>query len=82
MFASFSIATGKPVTAVAVPQSAVVYEGESARVFVARDDGTVELRQITPGRVSGKMVEVLQGLAPAEKIVTSGTLFIDRSIEG
>jgi hypothetical protein len=28
------------------------------------------------------MIEVLGGLAPGEKIVTSGTLFIDRATAG
>ena len=79
MFASFGIITGGDTIAPAVPQSAVVYEGEEARVWVARDDGTVAARSIRIGRSSNGMVEVSTGLSSGEKVVTSGTLFIDRA---
>lgn len=81
MFARFSIITGDPIVAPAVPESAIVYEGEDARVWVARDDGTVALRSIRTGRISEGMVEVSAGLAPGEKVVTSGALFIDRAAQ-
>jgi len=81
MFARFSIITGDPVVAPAVPESAIVYEGEEARVWMARDDGAVALRLIHTGRISDGMVEVSAGLAPGEKVITSGTLFIDRAAQ-
>src|SRR5215471_6731734 len=79
MFANFSIITGEASTAPAVPQSAIVYEGEQARVWVAVDGDTLALREIRTGRTSDRMVEVLAGLSPGEKVVTSGTVFIDRA---
>jgi membrane fusion protein, heavy metal efflux system len=79
MFATFTIITGDAFAAPAVPQSAVVYEGDTARAWVARDDGTLVLRQIRTGRTSDGMVEVLLGLAAGEKVVTRGTVFIDRA---
>jgi len=79
MFASFSIITGNAETAPAVPQSAVVYEGETAHVWVAGDDGTIAVHSIRIGRSSDGMVEVLEGLSAGEKVVTSGALFIDRA---
>jgi cobalt-zinc-cadmium efflux system membrane fusion protein len=82
MFASFSIITGNDASAPAVPEDAVVYEGDTARVWVARDDKSLALRQIRVGRVSDGRVEVLAGLAPGEKVVTSGSLFIDRAAKG
>lgn len=82
MFASFSITTSDNSTAPAVPESAIVYEGEEAHVFVARDDGTLVLRAVHAGRSSDGMVEVSAGLTPGEKVVTSGTLFIDRAAQG
>ena len=63
----------------AVPQSAIVYEGEQARVWVAGDGDTLALREIRVGRTSDGMVEVLAGLSAGEKVVTSGTVFIDRA---
>lgn len=80
MFASFSIATGSESAAPAVPEEAVVYEGRTARVWVAGQGGRIALRQVTPGRVTEGMVEIVKGLASGEQVVTSGTLFIDRAI--
>jgi cobalt-zinc-cadmium efflux system membrane fusion protein len=79
MFADFSIITGKALAAPAVPVEAVVYEGDQARVWVAGKDGTLALREIRIGRTSGGMVEVLSGLSAGEKVVTGGTVFIDRA---
>jgi membrane fusion protein, heavy metal efflux system len=79
MFATFTIVIGEPTTAAAVPQSAVVYEGERARVWVAGDDGTLALRQIRPGQTRNGMVEIVSGVSVGEKVVTKGTVFIDRA---
>jgi membrane fusion protein, heavy metal efflux system len=79
MFATFNIFTGSAETAPAVPQSAIVFEGESARVWVAGDDGTLASRSVRLGRSADGMVELLSGLSPGEKVVTSGSLFIDRA---
>ena len=79
MFANFSIITGQASTAPAVPQAAIVYEGEQARVWVAGEGDTLALREIRVGRISDGTVEVLAGLSPGEKVVTSGTVFIDRA---
>ena len=79
MFARFSIITGPAATRPAVPESAIVYEGDTARVWVVRTDGTIASRTIRIGDASDDMVEVLDGLSAGEKIVTSGTLFIDRA---
>jgi cobalt-zinc-cadmium efflux system membrane fusion protein len=82
MFASFSIITGNDASAPSVPEEAVVYEGETARVWVARDDKSLAVRQIHVGRVRDGQVEVLAGLEPGEKVVTGGSLFIDRAAKG
>jgi cobalt-zinc-cadmium efflux system membrane fusion protein len=79
MFANFSIITGEAATAPAVPQSAIVYEGNTARVWVAEDGGTIAARSIRSGRIADGMVEILAGVSPGEKVVTSGALFIDRA---
>jgi cobalt-zinc-cadmium efflux system membrane fusion protein len=78
MFASFSIATSEPAAAPAVPQSAIVYEGEKARVFVV-DGENVAARKVRIGRRSDDMIEIVDGLKAGEKVVTAGTLFVDRA---
>src|SRR5246127_2331492 len=79
MFANFSIITGEAAAAPAVPQEAIVYEGDRARVWVAGESDTLALREIRTGRISDGMVEVRAGLSAGEKVVTSGTVFIDRA---
>jgi len=79
MFANFSIITGEAATAPAVPQHAIVYEGDMARVSVAGQDGTIAARPVRVGQIADGMVEILAGLSEGEKVVTSGALFIDRA---
>jgi cobalt-zinc-cadmium efflux system membrane fusion protein len=78
MFANFEIVTGEAVTSPAVPDSAVVYEGDLAHVWVIGDGGLLAYRAIRTGRSNDGLVEVLDGLKPGERIVTKGGLFIDQ----
>jgi len=83
MFAEFSIISGPEAAAVAVPDSAVVYEGTKAHVWVAHlRNKTVALRQISTGRIADGMVQVTDGLHSGETVVTRGSLFIDRATAG
>lgn len=80
MFASFRIISGESRLMPAVSADSIVYEGDKARVWLARpDDKTVVSRAITVGDTVNGMVEVRQGLSVGETVVTSGTLFIDRA---
>lgn len=80
MFATFVIITGDDVDSPAVPQDAVIYEADTARVWVALDDKRITSRQIKTGITSSDgMVQVLSGLKTGERVVTKGSLFIDRA---
>jgi cobalt-zinc-cadmium efflux system membrane fusion protein len=79
MFASFSIVTSDESQAPAVPDEAVVREADQARVWVVAQNNTLTLRPIHIGRTNGGMVEVLDGLKAGERVVTRGSLFIDRA---
>lgn len=81
MFANVSIRASDESSAPAVPKSAIVYEGDEARVYVVHDNGSIALKLIHTGRSRGDMVEVTEGLAAGEKIVSGGTLFIDRAVD-
>jgi cobalt-zinc-cadmium efflux system membrane fusion protein len=81
MFARFRILTGEAKQAPAVPIKAIIFEGDTARVWVAGDDGTLAVRQIQVGWSSDGMVEVQSGLSVGEAVVTSGSLFIDRAAQ-
>jgi cobalt-zinc-cadmium efflux system membrane fusion protein len=82
MFASVSIFTSDTIDSPAVPREAIIYEGETARVWVAADDKSLELRRIEPGLTAGNIVQVVKGLTVGEKIVTKGSVFIDRAAAG
>jgi cobalt-zinc-cadmium efflux system membrane fusion protein len=82
MFANVTIYSPSDHAAVGVPKTALIYEADQVRVWVAHDDKTIELRQIKPGLTNGELVEVIGNLKPGEKIVTKGSLFIDRAASG
>jgi membrane fusion protein, heavy metal efflux system len=79
MFASFSIITSGDSQAPAVPEEAIVREGDQARVWVVAGNDTLTLRSVRTGRSNDGMVEVLEGLRAGERVVTRGSLFIDRA---
>jgi Cu(I)/Ag(I) efflux system membrane fusion protein len=61
----------------AVPIDAVVDSGLKKTVFVERAPGQFEPREVQTGRRLGERVEIVKGLAHGERIVTSGTFFLD-----
>jgi cobalt-zinc-cadmium efflux system membrane fusion protein len=79
MFTSVTIYTDEGDSSIGVPRDAVIYEADNARVWVARADKTIELRQIKTGIVRDGQVQVLQGLQSGEIVVTKGTLFVDQA---
>ncbi len=79
MFANFSLATGSGRTALSIPTSAIIYEGTTARVWIARNrDHHLALRYVTLGATTDGRAEVLSGLNDGDTVVTAGALFIDR----
>jgi cobalt-zinc-cadmium efflux system membrane fusion protein len=83
MFANVTIFAAGDHISVGVRKQALIYEGERVRLWVAHDqDKTLELRQVTTGLTNGDLVEIKTNLKPGEKIVTRGSLFIDRAASG
>jgi cobalt-zinc-cadmium efflux system membrane fusion protein len=78
MFANFRILTSDASQSPAVPEGAVVYEGDAAHVWVVAGDGLLSFRAIRTGRSNDGLVEVLDGLKLGESVVTKGGLFIDQ----
>ena len=79
MFAEFAIIVGNDVKAPAVPLDAVVYEGDAARVWVQAADNRFASRTVKLGLQDRGMVQVVSGLEPGDRVVTRGSLFIDRA---
>lgn len=80
MFANFRIFTSDTSDSPAVPETAVVYEGDSAHVWVVAADDLLSLRRIRTGRSDDGLVEVSEGLKAGERVVTRGALFIDQAV--
>ena len=60
-----------------MPDTAIVASGTRDLVFVARDEGYFEPREVRLGLRLPDRVEILGGLAEGEKVVTSGNFLID-----
>ena len=77
MFAEITVTTGPARTSLSVPQSAVVFDGPQARIWIARPNGVFALREVTIGRTEDGFVEVLSGLSALDRVATGGALFLD-----
>jgi len=59
-----------------VPEQAIIVAGDSRVVFVDLGGGRLKPTRIETGRSAGDYVEVLAGLSPGDKVVTSGNFLI------
>ena len=60
-----------------VPRSAVLWPGNMPRVFVEKESGSYEQRNVKLGRAGDLCWEVFDGLKEDERVVVSGTMLID-----
>jgi cobalt-zinc-cadmium efflux system membrane fusion protein len=65
-----------------VPETAVQRDREKQFVFVRRDEGTFEARNIKVGVSNGEEVTVLDGLHPGEQVVTNGGFILKSELLG
>lgn len=77
MFADVEIATGAGRPVVAVPDDAVIDTGTRQVVLVARGDGRFEPRPVRLGARGDGHVEIRDGIAAGERVVTSANFLID-----
>jgi cobalt-zinc-cadmium efflux system membrane fusion protein len=82
MFANVTIYAGEDHPAAGVPKQALIYEGARVRLWVANADKSIELREVETGLANGNLVEVRTNLKAGEKVITKGSLFIDRAASG
>jgi len=60
-----------------VPESAVIDTGTRKVVYVEAEPGVFEGREVVLGARTGSRFPVLEGLAPGEKVATTGAFLID-----
>lgn len=64
-------------SALTVPVSAVVNTGERRIVFVDMGEGRIVPQDVEIGRIAGDLAEVLSGLEPGQRVVTSAQFLLD-----
>jgi Cu(I)/Ag(I) efflux system membrane fusion protein len=77
MYVDAEIETGTPDSVLAVPESAVLDSGTRQAVLVDKGDGRFEPRPVKLGRRGGGYVEITDGVAEGEAVVTSANFLID-----
>lgn len=60
--------------ALALPELAVVGDGEERFVFLATEDGKVKRVPVKTGERQGGLVEIRSGLTPGQRVVTDGVV--------
>jgi membrane fusion protein, copper/silver efflux system len=76
MFVDVSLLITLPPT-IAIPADAVLDSGLKKTAFVDRGQGFFEPRPVETRRRFGDQVEIIRGLTPGERVVVSGTFFLD-----
>ena len=77
MFANVTVKAGRQVDAVVVPSEAIVRTGVSEQLFVMQGDGRFEPRMVTVGLSAEGETQIIKGIQPGEKVVTSSQFLID-----
>ncbi len=77
MFAEVDLYADRQVDTLVVPSEAVVRSGNRNQVFVVRDKGKFEPREVTLGVNANGMTQILKGLKENETVVTSSQFLID-----
>ncbi len=77
MYATATIIARPIDQAVLVPREAVIDTGTRQIAFVAESEGHFQPRNVRVGLRGGDVVQILEGLAPGEAVVTSGQFLMD-----
>ena len=77
MYAEVTIATGNARPVLAVPDSAVIDSGDRQAVILDKGEGRLEPRDVKIGHRGDGYVEVTNGLADGDKVVTGANFLID-----
>jgi membrane fusion protein, heavy metal efflux system len=81
MFATFTIKVGDTRDAVAVPDAAVVREGDGTMtLWVTTDRRHFEKRTVKIGLRQKGFTQILEGAAPGELIATEGAVFLSNKL--
>jgi membrane fusion protein (multidrug efflux system) len=82
MYVSVSVASGKPVSLVTIPLSAVAFNPYGSLVYVlqdgkdaqGKDQQSVRQQFVTTGESRGDQISILKGITANDVVVTAGQL--------
>ena len=77
MFANVTLYVDPQPDAVVVPSEAIVRSGSREQVFVVREPGKFEPREVRLGVSAEGMTQILSGVKSGEQVVTSSQFLID-----
>ncbi len=73
-FVDASVVLADTADTILVPSSALVTTQDGSSIFLAKQDNTVEVRPVQIGRKIGPDTVVEKGVAPGDKVITSGQI--------
>ncbi len=82
MFANIRIGNTERRKVPAVPSTAVLTQGPDSFVLREESPGRFRRRQVKPGPESNNVVVIQEGLAPNDRVVTSGALLLSNGLGG
>lgn len=71
-YATVTVDTGASQTTLSIPQTALMYDTESAYVYRVQADKAMR-QNVTLGTQIGQRVQIISGLQPGDKIISAGT---------
>ncbi len=77
MFSNVTLYVDPQPGALVVPSEAIVRSGPREQVFVVREPGKFEPREVTLGVSAGGLTQLLSGVKAGEQVVTSSQFLID-----
>lgn len=81
MFASVTLGSKKAVRSIAVPVDSVMQDGDKQIVYVQVGTGQFVKRQVTVGEQVGGKLPIRSGLAPRDRVVVGGNVFLQKAQE-
>jgi cobalt-zinc-cadmium efflux system membrane fusion protein len=81
MFAQIAVAVASTEGAIVIPTSALQMQKGAAIVFVAKEGGEYERREVEIGAKSSQSMEILKGLQNGDQVVTRGAFTLRSELE-
>jgi len=81
MYTQTRIAAGAKSRALLIPKSALLDIDGQVIVFVALDQSRYQKRIVRTGRQEADQIEILEGVAKGEKVVTSGAFLLKSELQ-